>query len=283
MVKPPTRGKRLISPKEIKLIVPWNPGGANDINARFLQPLFKEKFNVDLVVENVAGGSSAIGINQVIQSNPDGYTLGYASSSYIALIAQDMVDFTVDDMDLIGVAVEEPITMYTKANSTYSTLEQVLEANKANPGKINFGKSGTFTASYVFTSLLQQQAGTQFTAVPFDGASRVITEILGGHIDVGMSNLGDIMSHVKEGTILPLVVFAKERSEVIPDTPTAEELGYDVFRLGDITQASFVMAPKGLDPEVKAELIRMFNEVFATEEYKAFAAERGFSIPSLQN
>ncbi len=267
--------------REIKLIVPWSPGGANDVNARFLQPLFKKMFNVDLVVENVAGGSSAVGNTQALASKPDGYTLGYASSSYIALIAQGMVPLTVDNMDLIAVAVEEPITMYTKAKSTYSSLKQVIDANKAKPGSVKFGKSGTFTTSYIFASLLQRQAGTTFNVVPFDGASRVVAEILGRHLDVGMSNLGDIMSQVNEGEILPLVVFAKERSEAIPDTPTAAELGYDVFTLGDITQASFIMAPKGLKPEVKAELMRMFNEVMASKEYRDFAVKRGFSVPLL--
>lgn len=267
--------------REIKLIVPWNPGGANDINARFLQPLFKKMFDVDLVVENVAGGSSAVGVTQAISARPDGYTLGYASSSYIALIAQNMVELTVDNMDLIAVAVEEPITMYTKAKSKYSSLKQVLEANKAKPGSVKFGKAGTFTASYVFSSLLQREAGTVFTAVPFSGASRVVTEILGGHMDVGMSNIGDIMTQVNEGEILPLVVFAKKRSAVIPDTPTAEELGYNVFALGDITQASFVVAPKGLNPAVTSKLQHMFNEVFATKEYREFSMKRGFSIPQL--
>ncbi len=267
--------------REIKLIVPWSPGGANDINARFLQPLFKKMFNVDLVVENVAGGSSAVGITQAMSARPDGYTLGYASSSYIALVAQGMVELTVDNMDLVAVAVEEPITMYTKAKSTYTALKQVLEANKARPGSVKFGKSGTFTASYVFASLLQRQAGTAFTVVPFDGASRVVAEILGGHMDVGMSNIGDIMTQVNAGEILPLVVFAKKRSAVIPDTPTAAELGYNVFALGDITQASFVMAPRGLKPEVRAELRRMFTEAMATQEYRDFSAKRGFSIPQL--
>lgn len=267
--------------REIKLIVPWSAGGANDINARFLQQIFKDKFDVDLVVENIAGGSSAVGITQAMQADPDGYTLGYASSSYIALIAQGMVDLTVDNMDLIGVAVEEPITMYTKTNGKYSTLKEVLDANKAAPGTVNFGKSGTFTSSYVFSSLIQKQADTQFNVVPFDGASRVVTEILGGHMDVGMSNLGDIMSQVNEGEILPLVVFSENRSDVIPDTPTAAELGYDVFKLGKIKQASFVMAPKGLDPAVKQELIRMFNEAVASDEYQKFAKERGFTVPEL--
>jgi len=267
--------------REIKLIVPWSPGGANDINARFLQPMFKKMFNADLVVENLAGGSSAVGITQAMTARPDGYTLGYASSSYIALIAQNMVQLTLDNMDLIAVAVEEPITMYTKAKSTYTSLPQVLAANKAKPGSIKFGKSGTFTASYVFFSLLQRQAGTSFTVVPFDGASRVITEILGGHMDVGISNIGDIMTYVNDGVILPLVVFAKNRSTVLPNTPTAEELGFNVFALGDIIQASFIMAPKGLNPAVKAELQRMFNEAMATKEYRDFAAQRGFTVPQL--
>jgi len=268
--------------REIKLIVPWSPGGANDINARFLQPLFKEKFNVNIVVENVAGGSSGVGITQALSARPDGYTLGYASSSCLALIAQHMIDLKLDKMELICVAVEEPITMYTKANSKYSSLRQVLETNKANPGSIKFGKSGTFTTSYIFSSLLQREAGTKFTAIPFDGASRVVTEILGGHIDVGISNIGDIMTQVKEGSILPLVVFAEKRSPVIPNTPTAAELGYDVFSLGKITQASFIVAPKGLDPKVKTKLMSMFREVLASDKYKEFAAQRGFTIPDLK-
>ena len=94
-------GKKEFPNKEITVVVPWNPGGTNDLMARALQPVFKEKFNVELVVKNSPGGGSAVGITEVLTAKPDGYTVGLASSSFLALVAQGKAEADLDKVENI--------------------------------------------------------------------------------------------------------------------------------------------------------------------------------------
>lgn len=116
--------------KSINVIVPWNAGGGNDIAARELQPIFKDMFGVDLVIENVAGGSSAVGLTQAINSAADGYTVGFMTSTYIGLAAQGTVssDFE-NDFDPICLVMEDPIAIVAK-KGTYETLADFVEDAK---------------------------------------------------------------------------------------------------------------------------------------------------------
>lgn len=109
-----SESKKEFPSKEITVVVPWNPGGTNDLMARALQPVFKEKFNVELVVKNSAGGGSAVGITEVLTSKPDGYTVGLASSSFLALVAQGKAEADISNMENICLVAEEPVVLVAK-------------------------------------------------------------------------------------------------------------------------------------------------------------------------
>lgn len=261
--------------KEITLVVPWNPGGTNDLMARVLQPVFMKKFNVNLVVKNSAGGGSAVGITEVLTARNDGYTVGLASSSFLALVAQGRMKADVDKIENICMVAEEPIVLVAKSGGKYDSAKALIAAAKANPEKVSIGTPGTNNINQAYPVLLGKAADCKFLFMPFDGGSRVVTEILGGHVDAGTLKPSEVLTQVKSGDLKILGVFNKNGLKTMPDVPTFESLGYDVFTIGQLKQVSYVMAPAGLDPQVKALLGDMFKQALQSDEFIAFAAESG--------
>ena len=188
-------GKKEFPNKEITVVVPWNPGGTNDLMARALQPVFKEKFNVELVVKNSPGGGSAVGITEVLTAKPDGYTVGLASSSFLALVAQGKAEADLDKVENICLVAEEPVVLVAKSGGKYADAQSLIDAAKANPGEISVGIPGSNNVNQAYATLLGQAAGTDFLFMPFDGGSRVITEILGGHVDAGVLKPSEVIAH----------------------------------------------------------------------------------------
>ncbi|MGN0305873.1 MAG: tripartite tricarboxylate transporter substrate binding protein [Lachnospiraceae bacterium] len=261
--------------KEITLVVPWNPGGTNDLMARALQPVFKEKFNAERVVKNSAGGGSAVGITEVLTSKADGYTVGLASSSFLALVAQGKAEADLDKVENICLVAEEPIVLVAKNGGRFEDAQSFIDEAKAAPGMISVGVPGSNNVNQAYATLLGQAANTEFLFMPFDGGARVITEILGGHVDAGVLKPSEVISQVKSGDLVILGVFNQDGLPIMPEVPTFETLGYDVFSLGVLKQVSYIMAPAGLDDAVKEKLASMFKEALESDDFKTFADESG--------
>ena len=257
------------------IVVPWNPGGTNDLMARAMQPAFKELYNVDLVVKNSPGGSSAVGITEVLTSKNDGYTVGLASSSFLILVAQGRMEADLASVENLSLVAAEPVVIVAKAGGKYENAQQFLEAAKASSGQVSIGIPGANTVNQAYSVLLGQAAEAQFNFVPFDGGSRVIADVIGGHIDAGALKPSEVINQVRSGELVVLGICSKEPLSALPEAPTFASMGYDLFTLGDITQASYVMAPAGLDPQVKDKLAEMFQAAIHSENFQTFASESG--------
>lgn len=264
--------------KEITIVIPWNPGGTNDLMARAMQPVFKKMYDVDIVVKNVPGGGSAVGILEAQNARPDGYTLGIATSSYIALVAQGRVSVPLDSAaNMMGIA-EEPVCMVIKNNGKYASARDIINATKAASGKISVGIPGSNNVNQAYATLLQEKIGAQFNFIAFDGGSRVIAELIGGHIDCGVLKPSEVMNQLKAGELKIVGVFNKNGIPLLPEVPTFDSLGYDVFRLGNIQQMAYLMGPKKIDPAIQAKIIEMFTAVITSDDYKKFADSVGIVV-----
>ena len=264
--------------KEITVIIPWNPGGTNDLVGRAMQPIFKEMYNVDIVIKNVPGGGSAVGILEATNAKNDGYTLGIATSSFLALMAQGRVESTLESTSNMMAFMEEPIILVVKNNGKYADAKALLEAMKANPGQVSCGVPGSNNVNQAYATLLQEEVGSEFNFMPFSGGSRVVAELIGGHIDCGVLKPSETIAQVKAGELKVVGVFNKDGVSVMPDVPTFESLGYDVFGLGNIQQMAYVMGPKDIDPQVQAKIVEMFTGVLKSDAFKKFADETGVQI-----
>lgn len=265
--------------KEITIIVPFSAGGATDLMAREMQPIFKELLDVNIVVQNVEGGGSVTGVTQALSSKADGYTLGLVTSSYIALDAQGQVPISLDQASYITSLSEDPLCLVVKSTEKggkYATVEELLADAKARPGEVIVAQAGNNNANQACIGVLSEESGIQFNNIPYDGASRVVTEIIGGHIEAGCMKPADCLSQMKAGEVSIVGFFTRERVSLYPDVPTLNELGYDIFKYGDIAMITFIAAPAGLDEAVRAKLSDMFQTVLSSEQWQAVAASRSF-------
>lgn len=264
--------------KEITLIIPWNPGGTNDLMARAMQPVFKEMYDVSLVVKNVPGGGSAVGILEAQNAKPDGYTLGLATSSFIALVAQGRVSTPLDTAANMMSVAEEPVCMVVKNKGKYATAQDAIAAAKSMQGKFSVGIPGSNNVNQAYATLLQEPTGAKFNFISFDGGSRVVTELIGGHIDAGILKPSEVMAQVRAGELKIIGVFNKGGIPLLPEVPTFASLGYDVFKLGNIQQIAYVMGPKAIDPAIQEKIVEMFTAVVSSKAYAEFADQVGIIV-----
>ncbi len=263
--------------QEIRWIIPWNAGGSNDIMARKLQPILEQE-GMDVVIENVPGGTGAVGMGQVATSRPDGYTIGNGTSSTLAIIAQDKAPLENDDFTHIIRLSVDPLILVVPGSSEHDSLDEFLAHMEDNPGEVRIGTPGTRNVNHIFAAMTGQAAGVDYRRVPFPGGSRVIAALMGEQIEAGVLKPSETMEQIAAGDLKPIGVYAEERIDVLPDVPTFAEKGFDVFPHGPVVQMGYIEAPAGLDPEIRERLTETFEKAITSDEFTEFAANNGFEI-----
>lgn len=266
--------------REIRIVVPWNPGGSTDIMARTILPILEDQ-GVEAVVENLPGGGSAVGMGQVATARPDGYTVGLGSSSILALIAQDKVPFGHDSFSDITRFSEDPLILVVAGDSEWDSLEDFMAHMKDNPDTVTIGTPGTNNVNHAMAGLTGRAADVGFRHVPYPGGSRVIAEVLGDQIDAGVLKPSETLAQIEAGELKALGVYRDERIDTLPETETFSEAGYDVFASGELAQNTFLAAPEGLEPQVRDALIEIFRTAVTSDAFQAFAEENGFIADGL--
>lgn len=267
--------------KEVRWIIPWNAGGSNDIMARYLQPLMAEQ-GVSMVIENLPGGTGAVGMGEVATSPADGYTIGNGTSSTLAIIAQDQAPLENSDFtNVIRVSVD-PLILVVPGDSEYDTLEEFLAHMQERPGEVTIGTPGANNLNHIFAAMTARGADVEYRHVPFPGGSRVIAELMGNQIEAGVLKPSETIEQIKAGDIKAIGAFSNERLDILPDVPTFEEAGIDVFPYGPVVQMAYIQAPANLDPEVEETLADAFEAALTSEEFTQFAEQNGFVIDPIR-
>jgi tripartite-type tricarboxylate transporter receptor subunit TctC len=263
--------------REVRWVIPWNAGGSNDIMARFLQPILAKE-GLKVVIENVAGGTGAIGMGQVATARPDGYTVGMGTSSTLAIIAQGKTPLKNEQFTHIVRISVDPLVLLVPGKSSIKTLDEFMAHMKANPGKVTIGTPGSYNVNHIFAVMTGRGADVPFRHVSYPGGSRVVAELMGQQIEAGVLKPSETMEQIKSGDLRPIGVFSNERLEVLPEVPTFKERGIDVYPFGPMVQMAYLAAPANLDPKVRATLIQKFKAAIESPAFKAFAKENGFLL-----
>ena len=231
----------------IQLVIPFPPGPA-DILYRVFTERFPEYLGQPATIVYKPGAAGAIGTVFVAKAKPDGYTLiaGASSPLIYGPLAKEGLDYTLNDFVPICRLCKIPMMILVKTDSPWKTLKDIVEEAKKFPGKLTYASTGVFSNSHVAMERFFQSAGISMTHVPTAGTAPVVTALLGGHVDIGISTPGTITPHTKSGTLRPIAVFEKERIKEFPDVPTFSEWGYPVV----CYSLYAIMAPKGTPEEV---------------------------------
>ena len=250
--------------KQVSLIVPYSAGGASDTVARIYASELEQSLGTSIVVSNVTGASGAIGLEQVRNSNPDGYTIAYMPVESTMLKALGFTDLSTDDFRFIGRAMTIPAAVTVRADAPWDTFEDFVNYAKEHPGEIQVGNSGTGSIWHIAAASIEKECGVQFTHVPFDGAAPAVAALLGGNIQAVTVSPSEVKNNVDSGDFKVLCVLGESRSSVVPDVPTAQELGIDITIQGwggfavpkDTPQAVIDMLEKASETAINSDSVK---------------------------
>jgi tripartite-type tricarboxylate transporter receptor subunit TctC len=253
----------------ITLLVGQDAGGSTDLIARALADQASEELGVPITVENRPGANGAVAAQELAGAEADGQTLMtfVGSLAYITPLAvseDEAVD--INDYTVVTGISQDDYVLVTSPQTGFTTVDDIVDAGRP----ITFGTTGVGTGSQLSQELLFAQTGIEATAVPFDGGSPTLTAVLGGQVDVGSVQLGEAAAQIEAGELVPIVTFAEERPQYLPDTPTAVEAGYDV----PVQQSRAITAPDGTPDEIVTQLEEAFQAAFASADYQSFNEER---------
>ena len=214
--------------KPIKLIVPFAPAGTTDIVARIVADQLGKELGHTVLVENRAGGGGAIGADVVAKSAPDGYTLGVATVSTMAVnpAANPKIPYN-NFTDFIPVtkfvAVANVLTVHPSVPAT--TVQELIKLLKANPGKYSFASSGTAGIGHMMGELFMSASGTDMVHIPYKGAGPAVIDVIGGQVPVLFDNLPSSKAQIDAGKMRLLAVASAKRLPAYPNVPTFAEIG----------------------------------------------------------
>jgi tripartite-type tricarboxylate transporter receptor subunit TctC len=231
MVAVPVFAQEPYPSKPVKIVVPYAPGGATDIIARIVAQRLTESLGQAFLVENRPGATGNLALEAVAKSPADGYTLLVGNVSTNAINENTFADKLPikPSRDLVGISKLVEIPHIIAASSTFapSTVRELVEEAKRNPGKINYASAGIGSYPHLDMEKFQRAAGIELTHVPYkDGAGRMVPSLLAGETQVAFINLSSTLPHVKSGRIKALATAAPRRLAELPDVPTLAELGY---------------------------------------------------------
>ena len=259
--------------RPVHFIVSFAAGGPNDTIGRILGQYLSEQLGQQFVVEDHVGAGGNIGMQDVLNAAPDGYTIGFVAPNNAinaSLYQHIPFDFVHDSTPIAG-TMKLANVMDVNLDFPAKTMAEFIAMAKAQPGKINFASGGVGTSPHMSGELLEYMAGIKLTHVPYRGTAPAMTDLLGGQIPVLFDNLPGSIQQIKAGRIRALGVTTKERVASLPDVPTIGETvpGYEVSVWYGIS------GPKGMPGEIVAKLNAAVNAVLAKPALKARLNELG--------
>ena len=254
--------------RPVVLLVPWAPGGSNDLTARLLAPHLSERFGQSFVVENRPGGGGAVGMGQVARARPDGHTLLVSSASNHVFNHFVVTDQGYDPREALSAAAmltDVPNALAVNVALGVSDLRGFIAKLKASPGT-GFASSGVGSSNHLAGELFRMLTGTDLVHVPYRGGGPVISDLLSNTISIAFLNLPTLLPALDTGKVRLLGVGSAERVAIRPDLPTIAEQGVPGYAVRSWTG---LFAPRGTAPQVLARLGEACREIMALPAVKS--------------
>ena len=254
--------------RPIDMIVNFGPGGGADGLGRTVAKLAEPILGVPIPVANVAGASGNAGLQKVLGSTPDGYTIGTMTGLTISAWLSGLGTMKVSDFAVISVSQSSPSMLFAPAQSQIKSYKQLLEMAKATPGKIRVATAGYGTLDDVAIKYLATK-GVTMVNVPFAKPGERYASPLGGHSELLFEEPGDVVSFLESKQYLPLVVFGAKRHPAFPNTPASSEFGHDI----DLPNWRGIVTSAKVPAPLVAALDEAVRKALDTAEWKAFCAQ----------
>jgi tripartite-type tricarboxylate transporter receptor subunit TctC len=257
----------------VRLIVPFPPGGPNDVFARLIGQWLHERLGQPIIIDNRPGAGGNIGTEVVVKAAPDGYTLLLINSNHtVNATLYDKLNYNfIRDIAPVAAIIQLPLVLVLNPLLPAKTLLEFTAHAKANPGKLNYASVGNGSTPHVAGELFKMMAGIDMVHVPYRGAVQALTDLISGQVQAMFIVPGVVTEHIKAGKLRAVAVTAATRSDMLPDLPTMNSIvtGYDAttwFGIG---------APKDMPSEIVDKLNKEINVALANPKIKAQLADLG--------
>jgi len=246
--------------RQIRIVVPFAPGGASDILARLIAKELSEHVKQPVIVENKPGAGGTIGADLVAKSPPDGYTLLLADVSVVMTFPSLYPTLPYAAKDLIPVAniATFGLILIAPANSRFNSLADIVAADKATPGKLNMASPGSGSSNHLTLERFNASAGTKIVHIPYKGTGPAINDLVGGQVDLTLASGAASKPLLDGGKVKALAVTSSKRNPLLPQVPTVAETGLAGF---ESIAGQGLFAPAGTPRDIIVKLNTEVNAI----------------------
>ncbi|GAB2913032.1 tripartite tricarboxylate transporter substrate binding protein [Paralcaligenes sp. KSB-10] len=260
----PSEAAQKYPDREVRIVVPYTPGGFNDTFARTISHYLTTDWKESVVVENRPGGNTIIGNSFVARAAPDGYTLLVTPlpfSSLPGLYGKKLPYDALKNFDPVVWAASTQNVLVVRSDSKIKTVKDLVDYAKKNPKKVNYGSTGTGSSNHLSMELFMSMTGTQMTHIPYKGSSPAVVALLSGDIDVFFDNMPNVLPQIRAGKFRAIATTGLKRSPLLPDVPTVAESGVPGY---EVNVWFGLQAPAGTPANVIAKLNKDVVQVLRT-------------------
>ena len=259
----------------VNFVLHTKPGGGVDVFSRTLAKELEPIIGQTIVVVNTPGGGGAAQMAKVRAAAPDGLTLGVNTvTHFTGMLTNLKGTFAPGDFSWIALAQEDPIMFFVAKDSALTNLKDLVTLAKENDGTVNIGGFGPVgSMQNIGMTMLEEQAGVKFNWVAFESTPDIIAAVLGGHVDVGVSNLGPALSFFEADRLKGLGVLGTKRLATLPDMETFGEQGFDVDP--SWIQVRGVFGPKDMPLDLQQQIADAIHKAMAADSYQTYARASG--------
>lgn len=270
--------------KPARIIVPYTPGGFNDTLARTVGDRLSKVWKQSVVVDNRPGGNTVLGNNLAAKAPADGYTMLITPLPFSALPAlygaKLPYNATADFQPLVWAGYTQNALVIRPDLPGISNLKELIDFAKKNPGKLNYGSTGSGSSNHLSMELFMSMTGTKMTHVPYKGSAPAVMAMLGGEIDVLFDNVPNLMQQIKAGKLKPIAVTGTERAALLPDTPTVQAAGvpgYEVIVWFGMQMPAGV--PKAVVERANKDIVAILKDPEVVKQFRDQGVEVVASTP----
>jgi len=267
----------------VRIIVPFPAGGSTDLTAREVAQGLASEFGGTFIVENRAGAGSTLGTASVAKSPADGYTFLITSSHYsiVPSLYENLQYDPAKDLKGVSLLVNLPVILVATPKLPVRNVKELIEYDRSNPGKLNFGSSGAGGVNHLSGELFNAMASTKLVHVPYKGTAPAMQDLLGGHVQLMFDAISTSLPSIRSGSIKALAWTGARRAAILPDLPTIAESGVPGY---DTTSWLAMFAPTGTPDDivqkVSAAVRKVLNQPALKEKQAALGIEVVASTPA---
>jgi len=259
--------------RPVKLIIPFPPGGSNDIVGRLIGNQLGERLGQAVVIENTGGAGGSIGTGMAAKSAPDGYTLLLISVAYTfnSSLYKNLPYDPARSFTPVALLASGPVAMTVYPGLPVNNLRELIALARQKPGQLLYASAGVGSFQHLASELFRIQTGTDIVHVPYKGGGPATMDVMGGHAQINMGALVQALPHIRAGKLKALATSGPKRSPMLPEVPTAAEAGLPGY---EATNWWGVLAPAGTPAPVVARVNQEINAILAlAETQKRFLGE----------